>query len=79
MSIDFIHKRQEPAEPVFGDVLTDQFFIDSSGRLCQRVAPNEYNIIARADGVPYADGVSGVDKSLVIREILPAVEKITWE
>lgn len=78
-TITFKFTEQEKTPYVFGQVKEDQFFLDIHGQLCQKVLSTEYNVVADAEGIPEAYNIIGVSEGLEILEILPHVEKITWE
>lgn len=67
----------EPEDLEFKDVEVDQFFIDDSGNLCQKVSSGSYNTLASQDGFPLADHFKDIHPLTRIKKVFPRVEKIT--
>jgi hypothetical protein len=76
--IKFITETDKVSSPVFGDVKTNQFFVNRLGGLCQKHGPNSFNVIAYCDGNPCASRASNVCPDMPITRILPRVTKIEW-
>ena len=76
--IKFIIEADKVSSPVFGDVEINQFFVHSSGGLCQKYGPNSFNAITDFDGNPDASRATQVLPDMPITRILPRVTKIEW-
>lgn len=59
-------------------VETDQFFIDSEDRLCQKCNYEDYVIIANSDGRPCCQIKSAYKNEMFVKRILPEVTKIEF-
>jgi|688.fasta_scaffold56299_6 hypothetical protein len=77
MKIIFKTSAALPA-PTFNQVEEDQFFINDTNELCQKRNSCSYNVIASADGTPYAVHRTGVADYMSIKRILPLVERIEF-
>jgi len=64
--------------PTFNQVEENQFFINASHELCQKLNSYNYNIIAKSDGRPYADYKTAATACTPIMRILPLVERIEF-
>jgi hypothetical protein len=60
------------------DVKEDQFFVDSEGRLSQKVGENSFNTIADYDGEPLACETYFWNSDMLIKRILPKVKRIEF-
>ncbi len=61
----------------FSDVEENQFFIDMCGRLCQKILPESFTIIADADGTPCGLYIKLQSDRIILR-MLPKVFKIEF-
>ncbi len=60
------------------DVKEDQFFVDSDGRLCQKVCDEGYNSIADYSGEPVACETNFCNSDTPIKRVLPKVTRIEF-
>jgi len=76
--IKFIIDESEKELPTFGDVEIGQFFVSSSGNLCQKIHRTIAHTIADSSGKPAGNSFNGwKDEHHVVR-ILPKVTKIEF-
>lgn len=76
--MEVIYKPTKPQSYTFGDVSTDQFFVDKEGYLCQKVNGACYNIIANDRGNPLSCHKERILPSTPVKRILPEVEQIKF-
>lgn len=62
---------------VFGNVETNQFFVDVAGRLCQKYCSTSYNVISNPDKTPFS-GRSEAKPSDEVVKILPKITEIEF-
>lgn len=74
----FIYAEKAEKTPTFGDVQTDQFFVDCDGYLCQKSGPQSLTVVAKPDGTPYSTWSNNVSSVREIERIIPFVEKIEF-
>lgn len=75
--IKFIYEETKPDSPTFGDVETDQFFVNR-GNLYQKVDQLSANKIADRNGVPFSESEVIFQINEIISKILPKVSKIEF-
>lgn len=73
----FIYAENAEKAPTFGDVQTNQFFVTTDGKLCQKIGRSSYNVIALKDGAPFAAFCESCC-GFKIKRILPKVAKIEF-
>lgn len=76
--IDFLCSESKLQELTFDMVEENQFFINCSGDLCQKVTNTAYNIIADRHGYPLCNHWATVAEGLRINKIIPRIEKIKF-
>jgi len=78
--ITFETKTTTDRKPILSDVDDDQFFVDNSGFLCQKVGSNRIITIADAEGQPIAGFLDFGEfgEALPIKRILPEITKINF-
>ena len=76
--ITFETKTKTDRKPILSDVDNDQFFVDNSGFLCQKVAHDGIITIADSEGRPIAGYYGNVGEDLPITRILPEITKINF-
>lgn len=76
----FIYVEQsKEKKPTFGEVQTNQFFVDHDGYLCQKTELHSFTVVAKPDGTPYSNWIDrDVYSSREILRIIPFVEKIVF-
>lgn len=75
----FIYAEQaKEKKPTFGEVQTNQFFVDHDDYLCQKASSCSLVVIAHPDGTPYSTWLTNVCPSREIKRIIPFVEKIEF-
>lgn len=67
-----------PKTLVFANVEENQFFVQPSGYLCQKITNNSYSMIANACGKPYGNHYSNVGPQMEISRIIPKIAKIEF-
>lgn len=73
-----IFKEDNSKKVVFGDVKIDQFFVNTSGYLCQKYCRDSYNIITNANGELNSARVDDISPNIIINRVLPEVLKIEF-
>lgn len=76
--IKFIMKEENKSQLTFNDVKIDQFFVNESGRLCQKANHTNYNIIANENGKLCAATRSMAFPDEPILKIIPEIERIEF-
>ena len=76
--ITFETKTKKDRKPILSDVDNDQFFVDDSGHLCQKVSYNIIITIADPEGIPVAGYYGDASEDQPIKRILPEVTKINF-
>ena len=76
--ITFETKTTTDRKPRLSDVDNDQFFVDISGFLCQKVGHDRIITIADSEGLPIAGYYENVGEDLPIKRILPEITKINF-
>lgn len=74
----FIYVEKAEKAPTFGDVQTDQFFVDRDGYLCQKSGAQSLTVVAKPDGTPYSTWLEKISPTREIKRIIPLVEKIEF-
>ena len=74
----FIYAEKAEKAPTFGDVQTNQFFVDHDGFLCQKTTSSSFVVIANPDGAPYSTWSTNIYWNREIKRIIPFVEKIEF-
>ncbi len=73
-----VAEEKQEKQLTLDDVKEDQFFVDSDGRLCQKVCDEGYNSIADDNGEPVACETIYVMHDMPIKRILPKVTRIEF-
>ena len=76
--ITFETKTTTDRKPILSDVDNDQFFVDISGFLCQKVGHDRIITIADSDCLPIAGYYETDDEDQLITRILPEITKINF-
>ena len=64
--------------PTFGDVKTNQFFVDCDGYLCQKTSGSSFSVVADPGGTPYSTHLTNIFSTREIERIIPLVQKIEF-
>ena len=73
--MEVILKNQPIENPTFGDVETNQQFINGGGRLCVKLMNDTYVSLCNGDGEPDVYVQQGIESSDRINLILPEIER----
>ena len=74
-----IFEKQKEVKQTFDQVECNQFFVNSSGCLCQKNSHSSYCIIADSQGIPcsfYSDTI--IARGEEVQRIIPKVAKIEF-
>ena len=74
----FIYAEKTEKAPTFGDVKTNQFFVDYDGYLCQKTSNSSLVVIANPNGAPYSTWLTNIYWNREIQRIIPIVAKIEF-
>jgi hypothetical protein len=73
-----LEENQETKLPSLKDVEDNQFFVNLTGRLCQKTTNTSFVVIASSNGQPYSCHSEEQSINLRIKKILPKVVKIEF-
>ncbi len=62
----------------FKEVAENQFFVDESGNLCQKIDYETYTVIANKEGEPSCFYLDEVSCDTIVKKIFPKVQKIEF-
>lgn len=74
----FITETQFIKQHTLDEVDDNQFFVNGSGQLCQKLDSTAYIVIADKNGLPYADYFKNVHPQQFIKRIMPKVTKVEF-